>query len=220
MKKKTIALLLIAVMLFGTAVGGTLAYLLDSDVVVNTFTVGKINLTLDETEVNTDGIAVDGADRVAGNEYHLIPGQTYVKDPTVHIEPGSELSYIRMLVTITDLTDVKAAFGVADGEYFLPENFVNGWDPAVWVSTKTVVEKDNIAVYEFRYHTTVKNEDKENAKDLAPLFTGFTVPGELDNEDVKGINDMKIIVNAHAIQAAGFSDADAAWAAFDQQVNP
>ena len=54
------------------SVAGTLAYLTDQDSVVNTFTVGKVQITLDETKVNSDGTVVEGAERVRENEYHLI----------------------------------------------------------------------------------------------------------------------------------------------------
>ena len=45
--KKKIALLMAMVMLFGMTVAGTLAWLqAETDPVVNTFTVGNINITL------------------------------------------------------------------------------------------------------------------------------------------------------------------------------
>ena len=39
------------------------------------------------------------------------------------------------------------------------------------------------------------------------------------NEQIAFFGGMKIIVNAHAIQAAGFGTADLAWAAFDAQTS-
>lgn len=219
MKKKTIVLILTVVMLFGTAVGGTLAYLTSVKTVTNTFTVGKVEIKLNETAVDETGTPVAGADRVSGNEYHLIPGQTYIKDPTVTVMAKSEEAYIRMLVTITDLADVKAAFGIADGEYFLPQYFVNGWDPAIWETTGVVVEdttKDT-AVYEFRYYKTVANTGDTDVS-LEPLFTDFTVPGEMDNAAIGKLAEMQIIVEGHAVQAAGFTAEDMAWLAFDKQV--
>jgi predicted ribosomally synthesized peptide with SipW-like signal peptide len=106
MKKATKALLAIlcVVLLVAGSVMATLAYLTDSDEVKNTVTVGKVDITVDESEVTPDGEPVDGADRVDGNEYHLIPGQSYVKDPTMTVKKGSEESYVRMLVSVNCLS--------------------------------------------------------------------------------------------------------------------
>lgn len=90
MKKKTLALLLALVLVFGAAVGGTIAYLTSNDSVTNTFTVGKVEITLDEAQVNEYGVAVTPAARVDANSYKLIPGHTYTKDPTIHVAAGSE----------------------------------------------------------------------------------------------------------------------------------
>ena len=56
MKKKTIALLLVMMMVFGITVGGTIAYLTDSEKVVNTFTVGNVQIKLDEAKVDLYGV--------------------------------------------------------------------------------------------------------------------------------------------------------------------
>ena len=47
MKKKTIALALVLVMVFGATLGGTFAYLTSQDTVTNTFTVGNVKITMD-----------------------------------------------------------------------------------------------------------------------------------------------------------------------------
>ena len=90
MKKRTLALILALVLVFGAAVGGTIAYLTSNDSVTNTFTVGKVEITLDEAQVNEYGVAVTPAARVEKNTYKLIPGHTYTKDPTIHVAAGSE----------------------------------------------------------------------------------------------------------------------------------
>ena len=41
--------------------------------------------------------------------------------------------------------------------------------------------------------------------------------GDTIDTQLEILNGMKIEVEAHAIQAAGFADADAAWTAFDGQ---
>lgn len=225
--KKTIKALLVVlcvVLLVAGSVMATLAYLTDTDKVVNTVTVGKVDITVDESEVTPDGEPVEGADRVEGNEYHLIPGQTYVKDPTMTVKQGSEESFVRMLVTINCLSELKAIFG----DDFLPENYVSGWDRSIWIPESVTEDAaTNTATYEFRYYKTVDASEAAADIVLEPLFTSFTLPGEVTGEELATIADLEIVAVGNAIQTLGFADdaaagttaEDAAWAAFDAQVN-
>ena len=111
MKKKSIALLMAVVMLFGATFAGVYAWLTDtSETVTNTFVEGKIEIELDEADVNieTDGVityteyvkdnekvsGIANADRVTANEYDVIPGSTYSKDPRVTVKANSEKCYL------------------------------------------------------------------------------------------------------------------------------
>ena len=91
MKKTSKALLLslCTVLLVTASVLGTMAYLTSQDQVVNTFTVGNVAITLDETDVDVNGDK-DSEDRVKANEYKLLPGHTYTKDPIVHVHADSD----------------------------------------------------------------------------------------------------------------------------------
>ena len=81
--KKALLLALCAVLLVVSTVFATLAYLTSTTkVVTNTFTVGDIVITLDETDVDVYG-KKDGETRVLKNDYKLIPGHNYTKDPTI-----------------------------------------------------------------------------------------------------------------------------------------
>ena len=84
-KSKVLLLLLCTVALSMAAAFGTLAYLTDSEAVTNTFTVGQVHISLDETDVDASGVK-DGDTRVKANTYHLIPGQTYTKECTVTVK--------------------------------------------------------------------------------------------------------------------------------------
>ena len=87
MKKKTLALLLALVLVFGAAVGGTIAYLTDTTgPIANTFTVGKVDITLTET-FNTD---TNNDQKNDAWQAQLIPGTTYAKDPVVTVTADSE----------------------------------------------------------------------------------------------------------------------------------
>lgn len=113
-KSKALLLTLCAVLLVAASVLGTMAYLTSSAEVENTFTVGKVEIKLDEAKVTADGIPVEGAARVTANSYKLMPGTTYTKDPTVTVLKGSEESYVRMKVTFNNASKLMAMLPSAD----------------------------------------------------------------------------------------------------------
>ena len=211
MKKKLTAVLT-AVLIVVCSVAGTLAYLTDSDSVVNTFTVGQVHITLDEAKVNADGSVVEGAERVNENEYHLIPGHTYAKDPTVTVEADSEECYVRMFVKVEN---IEALTSVLEGEKYVSEDgtfllqtLCGGWDSDVWEFAGATGGN----IYEFRYYTSVAKDDEDTV--LEPLFTTITLPGEeFGNEHMDGLAEVKINVYAQAVQKDGFATAENAWTA-------
>ena len=207
--KKAFLVCLCFVLVMGLSIVGTVAYLTDTDATKNTFTVGKVDISLDEAKVNPDGTLVDAAERVKENAYHLVPGQTYVKDPTVTVEGDSEEAYIRMLLVINCKAELDAIFA-PDGMKL--DEFFGGYSSADWLYVGKTAQ-DNSLTYEFRYKESVDPEGADKA--LPPLFTSITVPGFLDGDDMKSIENLSIDVYAHAIQKAGFDSAELAWLAFD-----
>ncbi|MEE0840692.1 MAG: SipW-dependent-type signal peptide-containing protein [Acutalibacteraceae bacterium] len=215
MKKiKIISLVMCAVLLISAAVAGTFAYLMDTDEAVNVFTVGNVKMLLDETDVDENGVK-ESDNRVKENTYHLVPGKEYIKDPTVTVLKGSEEAYVRMLVTISDMADLKTVLG----NDFLPENYIDGWDSNVWTCTSVKDNGDNTVTYEFRYKSTVNAYKSSENIVLSPLFQKLTVPSELDGDELDLIKEAKITVQGNAIQKSGFSSADDAWTAFEVQIN-
>ena len=255
-----ISLLLIMVM----AVGGVLAFMTDTADIRNTFTVGNVDITLDETKVDMYGIPVDKDGNSVtdpaqyvrteeGNAYHLIPGKSYIKDPAVTVKAGSEMSYIRMIMTVTNadvLDKIMRANGISDYKLFL-----SGWsDEWIYHGCTADKEKDTIS-FEFRYNGSVSGyNDADGTKEdlmLAPLFKQLAIPGSVTSEqlaklmgdfDFDGVTDegrtpVEMHITAHAMQVTGFEGEiiegmtpaekaaeleramDAAWAAFDAQVN-
>lgn len=214
-KTKILAIVIGAVVLITATVAGTLAFLTSRDSVVNEFSVGNVTIVVDEAKVKPDGtLDTTTTDRVDTNKYHLVPGNTYIKDPTVTVKAKSEESYVRMFVTINNLSDLKTIFGAN----FLPENYVQGWDRTVWVPTALVENGDEVT-YEFRYFETVDASNSAADVVLPALFENFTLPGEVSGEELATINDLKITVVGNAIQASTFQNADEAWRAFDAQMN-
>lgn len=73
----SLSLVLVTLMV---AVGGTIAWLTDStDPLENVFTVGNIDITLNET---------------TGEQYKMVPGNDIAKDPKVTVAAGSEDAWV------------------------------------------------------------------------------------------------------------------------------
>lgn len=209
--KKFKALLVVAcaLLLVAASVFGTMAYLTSTDEVKNTFTVGKVEIKLDEAKVNPDGSLVEKADRVKANEYKLLPGHTYNKDPMVTVLSGSESSYVKMTVTFSKANELDAIF--APGGADLTSIF-NGYDSTTWIAKGNTKDATaNTRTYEFWYKEAVGAPTDDVALDA--LFDSITVPGTITGEQLATIADMTITVNAYAIQADGFADAATAWEA-------
>ena len=211
--KKTRKILLMAacaVLLVCISVGATVAYLTSTDSVTNTFTVGKVAIKLDEAPVDTNGKATTGA-RVKANNYKLLPGHTYNKDPMVTVLSGSEPAYIKMTVTFSKANELDAIFASVGGANLT--GIFNGYDSANWIAKGNTKDADaSTRTYVFWYKEAVGAPNGDVALDA--LFDSITVPGTITNAQLDTIAGMTITVNAYAIQADGFADAATAWAAY------
>lgn len=200
MKTRTKALLLAlsAVLLVVSTVFATMAYLTSkSSLVTNTFTVGNVQITLDEAKVNVYGKPVDAegkevdladAPRQTTNTYKLLPGHTYTKDPIVHVIEGSEECWLFVKV-------VDAIAAIQDEDTVAEQMTDKGWTPVAGV--------DNVWAYNAKV-------DARNAAQNIPVFDYFKITG---TADVAAYNDKTITVQAYAIQADGFDTAAEAWKA-------
>lgn len=221
-KSKALLLTLCAVLLVTASVLGTMAFLTSTASAENTFTVGSVKITLDEAKVTTDGKTVEGAARVTENSYKLMPGHTYTKDPTIHVDAASEDCFIRAKVTLTNAKEwIAIATKYADNKV---ENIIKGTDDNIWwVSQPAVDETANTVTYTFVYKNESHTDElgkriwtSTDSKDLV-LFNEIAIPGGLTNDELAAVGRSKITVVAEAIQADGFETEAAAWAAFDAQ---
>ena len=218
--KKAMLMTLCAIILVVATVFGTMAYLTSTDEVNNTFTVGNVKITLDEAKVDTNGSPVEGAARVKVNDYKLLPGHTYTKDPTIHVDAASEDCFIRAKVTLTNAKEwIAIATKYADNKV---ENIIKGTDDNIWwVSQPAVDETANTVTYTLVYKNESHTDElgksiwtSTDSKDLV-LFNEIAIPGGLTNDELAAVGSSKITVVAEAIQADGFANADAAWKAFE-----
>lgn len=200
MKARKILVSLAALALVAAiSIGGTLAYLTSKADVTNTFTVGNVAITMDETDVDD---STEGAARDTQNSYKLLPGQTYIKDPQIHVTTGSEDCYLFVtvdnLISGIEATTNNVAAQMAE----------NGWVNA------GVEGKANLYVY------VGTEEGASDPKAVAAgvdvdVFKTITIDGNVNNATLASYAGKTITVNAYAIQAEGFSGKTAAqiWAA-------
>ena len=187
-KKKVLGLLVCAVLLVVGSVMGTMAYLTSQDEVTNTFTVGKVAITLDEAPVDLNGVVVEGA-RVDANKYKLMPGHSYVKDPTVHVAEGSEECWVFVKVE-NGLTDVE--------------------DQAATIAAQLEAKGWTLVAGETNVYA---NAEKRTAGANVVVFENFKIKGDVTATELETYKTAQIKVTAYAIQADGFSTAEAAWTA-------
>lgn len=98
--KKALAMLLALVLVLGSVIGGTLAWLTAKDTpVVNTFSKSTIGVDLEETTT----------------EYKMIPGWDIAKDPKAWITDGSEAAYLFVKVEKSANFDTFMTYEIAEG---------------------------------------------------------------------------------------------------------
>ena len=153
MKKAWISVAAIALVLC-CAVGGTLAWLsTKTDPVVNTFTVGDINIKLSET---TSG-------------YKMVPGNTIDKNPTVTVKAGSEACWLFVKVD----ESVNAKFSD-----FMTYEMADGWtaltgETGVYYRTVSAANADSDFTVLKDNQVTVKSDV---TKQMLNALTADTYP--------------------------------------------
>lgn len=204
MKKKILMACLCVALAVLTIAGTTLAYLTSTAEVKNTFTVGNVSITLDEKDVDKLGVPETDKDgnplpRVNENDYKLMPGHTYVKDPTVHVAAGSEDCWIFVKVE-NGIAAFEAATVEGGYKTIADQIAANGWTPLTGV--------DGVdGVYYKEY------EQSKTATDLV-VFENFQIANNANSTDAwKTFTGSKTItVTAYAIQKDGFDTVAKAWA--------
>lgn len=184
---KALVMVLSLMLVAGLSVGATLAWLTDtSDTVTNTFTVGDINITLQEHGLNEDG-TLNTNKEVQGNSYKFIPGVNLNKDPFVTVEAGSEACWLFIKVTETDWpTTDKISYSI-DSQW-------------------TELEGEDGVYY--------RKVDATTADTNFYILTNnlITVSEELTKEEANAITGTpKLTFVAYAIQQEGIDDAATAW---------
>ena len=257
MKKKTILVAAIAVMLVAAlVVGGTLAYFTDTKSADNTFTVGNVKIDLLESSLHRENagiangatstselwsnVAKEGSNNTspykAGDTFYtddqikanareykcenveLNPGEYYHKMPYV-VNTGKNDAYIRIRVMIPANLDTAilnssmyTSSAIGNNESVKTPEFTMAYDntgaverDGVKYNVYTFTRIDPLAAGEMTYWNvwgTIHMDTTATSKQIAELLPNGT---------------FNVLVEADAIQADGFANADAAWTAFAAQ---
>lgn len=200
--KKAALLLCSAVLLVCISIGATVAYLTSTATVTNTFTVGNVAITMDETKVDENGTPIQGANRVQANTYKLMPGHTYTKDPTIHVSNTSEEAYLGVKVVFENSAEADEKLSLNMLSIF------SGFIAENWTIQEKTQEDNDVYYLLTRKNTVTKND---NIK----LFDYVVIPNEMTNEQIAYLNNIRMEITAYAVQKDGFSSAaDALKAAF------
>lgn len=219
-KKKILVLALTIAMAAILAVGGSLAYLTDKDAKTNVFTVGKVDITLEEefkqnskllpaTGSAQDGTLENGVD----------------KKVSVKAEDGSEDVYVRVHIAFPAVLDngdpnFDAGKNVLHFNY-APDSIGEGkWDwsktagapyEGDWNYYETTINNVKYNVYVVTYGTALKAGQKTSEYAMHQVYLDSKVTGadiEKINETLGG--NWEIKVAAEGAQATGFDNAYAA----------
>lgn len=269
MKKKTILVVAIAVMLVAAlVVGGTLAYFTDTKAKDNVFTVGNVSIQLIESTYHREGndnsgdtdipdpthaasgmkYVADGhkaftndeikadaekyADYIGTKGVGMVPGRGVAKCPYV-INTGKNAAYIRIRVMVPsaankDFVDVSNG-GVITNQWcttsMLSGEFINGkgggWNYAPYIDKAAYTDENGV---KYDVYTFVRNEPlAAGAMTEWNVWNFIGIDKTANTADIQKAIDagaiakdgtLHVLVQADAIQAEGFANATAAFAAF------
>lgn len=227
------------VCIVATGIGMSMAYMTEKDVKINTFTVGDLDLGLEEPDWNPED----------GDGVNMYPGYTVYKNPTIKNitsdENGEEPCYARMIISIEDeegklITDQESINLIKQtirfdqtytGTYedtgtgtLLVQNRIPGYafqelddipmiNPVFVQDTSRSTE--NVLVYNYM------GEDETGILKIgeeAALFTTIAIPTDWNQTHFEKIGDYRLYVTAEAIQASGFESQEDAFLALDKEI--
>lgn len=184
--KKILALLMCAVLLVGASIAGTVAYLTSQDTVTNTFTVGKVEIKLEEYDVDEQS-GKKNATVVEGlANLELVPGREIEKNPFITVDANSETCWLFVKI-VNGLGDAVTINGLTE----------NGWTAVT----------GHEGYYQYEYAV--------GANTVVPVFNSVTCGTGNTYDTLNDISTKNIVVTAYAVQSEGVSQ-DAAWTALGQ----
>lgn len=210
--KKSLLAALAAVLVFGGAIGGSVAWLVDqTDPVVNTFTYGDINIKLDEAVVNEDGTKPEdqeGKRTTEGNKYEMVPGRVLFKDPRVTVAADSEDCWLFIKV------EEKGGNVTVDGTEYTFDDFLQYKIYDDWK-----VFDENKGIY---YREVVDVPEKTDTAFKVIWEEKVTVKPEVTKDMLIALNEDNMPTlefTAYAVQKENIANVEDAWKAIEGQID-
>lgn len=194
MKKKILSLCLVGLLAATAIVGGTLAYFTDNDNKTNTFTVGNVDIRIDEKMIDKNGDWVDYTDKqvLAPIAQSKAPFNKMVKT----VNDGANDAYIRTFITCpSDLYNQlgygfnsgSSAQDIADGNNTI--HYLNKWTDI----GKATVNGKEVNIFMCEHYDAIK------AGDSILSLTKVWVYEDVDNANIGDSFEVKVY--SEAIQA-------------------
>lgn len=186
---RPLALMLTLMLVLGSVVGGTVAWLIaDTDPVVNTFTYGDIDLKLEETDTD-----LDNDDDPNTNQYKMLPGEDITKDPQVTVLAGSENCWLFVKLVKSENFDDFMTYTIGGG----------------WAQLYDAEGNEIKGVY-YRFHGETTEDEIYSVLDGDMVSVSESVTKEMLNDlddNGKNVADAtypSLTVTAYAVQYSGF----------------
>lgn len=199
--KKALILSVCALLLVCTTVFTTLAYLTDkSGEVTNTFTIGKVDIDLYETDPTAQDTTAHVTQRTG---IKIVPGSVAPKDPTVEVKSGSEACWLYVKVTEANNTLTSD-----NTQKFIQYDIVSGWT-ALGASYPGVYYRSVSAADATAGKTYAVIQDK--AASPAQNSVSFNSAITSADAEAAATNAPTLTFQAYAIQSDKVASAAAGW---------
>ena len=222
MRKKWFGIAAATAVSAAAMITGISAYLTDKENKANTFTVGNVDIDLNEEnwlqlprseDTNDDGV-IDEND-IPDEAAHMYPTQKVVKDPSV-LNQGTNPAWIYLQVTVPKAEVITADSDGKrqnDGKAVLTQLYEYEADETEWTLLKENTDAVNANVYLYGVKSPV-----EVGAQTVPLFQEITlvnvIEGQLDPEKIQMID-----IKAFAIQSDNTGTNLEAWNKYVNQAD-
>lgn len=204
MKKKTLALVLALVLVFGCAVGGTLAWLMDTTgEVTNTFTVGDIDIELKEYELDSENnrlLEGPSNEVTSEDEYKIVPGDTQPKDPFVRFTKASEPCWL--------FVKIEEKNNTVGTKKYVTYSVAGGWAELTGVDGVYYKKLESLTAADTSFSILADNQ--------------VSYSNQLTKADLNAVTDTtkpQLVFTAYAVQLEAADSASAAWTAATTSAN-
>ncbi len=196
MKKKIIALALVAALGASAAIGGTLAYFNDTESDVNEFTLGNVVIDLVEEQRNDNGSALEefedgkvllpivGSAQDKSNQSvvggYTLPDAANWVDKIVTVDnEGTQDAYVRVLMAFPEKMDAPIASDMMMHWNHDGTEAAGNWNRAD-CGVKVTLGGEVYNVYNFTYNPILTAKGEEGSTTASPAMTGVYIDSRVN----------------------------------------